>query len=117
MSTPLPPAQHGAVLTGIKATPSRWPPASLDPGCRRRPPATDREPGRSRDPTKSGLHGFRGLPHFECPSGYGRGSALHIWAVSDEGEVRQVAPLPLTMRTLPLVVVGIGRRGWSSCPP
>jgi hypothetical protein len=42
MSTPLRPAQHGAVLAGIKATPSRWPPASLDPGCGRR---TRRQPG------------------------------------------------------------------------
>ena len=39
MSPPLPPAQHGAVLTGLKATPSGWPPASLDPACGRLPTA------------------------------------------------------------------------------
>ena len=44
MSARLPPAQHGAVLAGIKATPSGCPPASLDPGCGRRPPATTGSP-------------------------------------------------------------------------
>ncbi len=31
MSTPLPPAQHGAVLAGIKATPCGWPRPALTP--------------------------------------------------------------------------------------
>jgi hypothetical protein len=39
MSAVLPPAQQCAVLAGIKATPSGWPPASLDPGTGRRTPA------------------------------------------------------------------------------
>jgi putative transposase len=46
MSTPLPPAQHGAVLAGVKATPSGWPPASLDPGCGRRTPAATGSPAQ-----------------------------------------------------------------------
>jgi hypothetical protein len=62
MSTPLPPAQHGAVLTGVKATPSGWPPASLDPGCGRRTPAATGSPAQGENPTNSGLYGFRGLP-------------------------------------------------------
>jgi hypothetical protein len=62
MSTPLPPAQHGAVPADIKATPSRWPPASLDPGCGRRTPAATGSPAQGENPTKSGLYGFRGLP-------------------------------------------------------
>jgi hypothetical protein len=39
MSAPLPRVQHGAVLAGVKATPSGWPPASPDPSSGRRPPA------------------------------------------------------------------------------
>jgi hypothetical protein len=31
------PVQHGAVLTAVKAKPSGWPAASLDPGSGRRP--------------------------------------------------------------------------------
>jgi hypothetical protein len=62
MSTPLPPAQHGAVPAGIKATPSGWPPASLDPGCGRRTPAATGSPAQGENPTNSGLYGFRGLP-------------------------------------------------------
>jgi hypothetical protein len=30
------PGQPGTVLAGVKAKPSGWPPASLDPGCERR---------------------------------------------------------------------------------
>jgi hypothetical protein len=33
---PAPRVQHGAVLAGVKATPSGWPPASPDPSSRRR---------------------------------------------------------------------------------
>ena len=45
MSAPLPTAQHGAVLAGIKATSSGWPPASLDPGSgRHRSAATGSRP-------------------------------------------------------------------------
>ena len=51
---PLPRAQHGAVLAGIKATPSGWPPASLDPGSGRRPPAaTGSRPGQGSDKFRS----------------------------------------------------------------
>ena len=64
MSTPLPPAQHGAVPAGIKATPSGWPPASLDPGCGRRTPAATGSPAQGENPTNSGLYGFRGLPRW-----------------------------------------------------
>jgi hypothetical protein len=39
MSAPLPRVQGGAVLTGVKATPSGWPPASPDPSSGRRPQA------------------------------------------------------------------------------
>jgi hypothetical protein len=35
----LPPLQHDVVLAAVKATPSGWPPASLDPTCGRRPGA------------------------------------------------------------------------------
>ena len=48
MSPPLPAAEHDAVLAGIKATPSGWPPASLDPGCGRRTPAGTGSPAEER---------------------------------------------------------------------
>jgi hypothetical protein len=35
------PGQSGTVLAGVKAKPSGWPPASLDPGCGRRSFAAD----------------------------------------------------------------------------
>jgi hypothetical protein len=42
MKRPAPaPRQPGTVLAGVKAMPSGWPPASLDPGCGRRPSAAD----------------------------------------------------------------------------
>ena len=51
-------AQHRAVLAGVKATPSGWPPASPDPSSGRRPTAAT----GSGIPTNSGLYGLRGLP-------------------------------------------------------
>lgn len=33
MNVPLPRIHDGAVLTGVKAKPSGWPPASPDPAC------------------------------------------------------------------------------------
>lgn len=62
MTGPRPPAQHGVVLAGVKATPSGWPPASLDPGSGRAPISSDRERATRTDQTNSGLYGFRGLP-------------------------------------------------------
>jgi hypothetical protein len=58
------PTRHGAtVLAGVKAKPSGWPSASLDPDCGRRRSANSREQAVSRsNPTKSSLYGFRGLP-------------------------------------------------------
>ena len=53
----LPRIDDGAVLAGTKATPYGWPLASPDPSSGRHP-GRDRE----RDPTNSGLYGFRGLP-------------------------------------------------------
>jgi hypothetical protein len=39
MSAPLPSVHDGAVLAGVKATPSGWPAASPDPSSGRHPPA------------------------------------------------------------------------------
>ncbi|MGH9259624.1 MAG: hypothetical protein ACRD08_06955, partial [Acidimicrobiales bacterium] len=61
MSTPLPPAQHGAVLAGIKATPSGWPPASLDPDRGRTPNSSDRERQRKNDSDKIRSLRFQGI--------------------------------------------------------
>ena len=49
MSAVLPPAQQCAVLAGIKATPSGWPPASLDPGSGRAPQAASGRPANNRN--------------------------------------------------------------------
>ena len=65
MSAPLPRVQHGAVLAGVKATPSGWPPASPDPSSGRRPPAAT----GSGIPTKSKSLRFRGLPPVREPAG------------------------------------------------
>jgi hypothetical protein len=70
MSAPLPRVQHGAVLAGVKATPSGWPPACLTQ-LRATPTGSDGE----RDRTNPGLHGLRGLPppEFGCPPWSSRG--------------------------------------------
>ena len=57
-----PPHQRDAVLPGPKAKPYGWPPASPDPGSGRRPLAATEGGSPHEIPTKSGLHGFRGLP-------------------------------------------------------
>jgi hypothetical protein len=53
------------LLAGVKATPSGWPAASLDPGCGRcRQHRSGPSEGRSteQDPPNQGLYRIRGLP-------------------------------------------------------
>ena len=52
----------GVVLAGVNAKPFGWPPASLDPGCGQRRTDAPRKAEKQEIPTKSGLHGLRGLP-------------------------------------------------------
>ena len=63
MSAPLPRAQDGAVLAGVKATPSGWPPASLDPGCgRRRKTASGSRSSRNHKFRSLRFQGIAGSP-------------------------------------------------------
>src|SRR5918995_3882253 len=61
MNNRTPRNERDHVLVDVKAKPSGWPMASLDPDSGRGPRATSGMPA-PRDPTKSGLYGFRGLP-------------------------------------------------------
>jgi hypothetical protein len=64
MSAPLPRVQDGAVLAGIKAMPSGWPPASLDPGCRRhRKTASGSRSSRNHKFRSLRFQGIAGAPH------------------------------------------------------
>jgi hypothetical protein len=60
--TRIPQSQHGLVLAGLKATPSGWPAASLDPGSGRRQDTTSGRGPERRIHKSQGLYGFRGLP-------------------------------------------------------
>jgi putative transposase len=51
--TGVPAGHHDAVLTGVKATPSGWPAASLDPGSGRHKPAVIRRRSRMDDKIKT----------------------------------------------------------------
>jgi hypothetical protein len=61
MNDRIPHPESDPVLPGVKAQPSGWPPASLDPGSGRAPQATKRKPATT-ETTNSSLYGFRGLP-------------------------------------------------------
>jgi hypothetical protein len=62
MNDRIPRGQRDHVLVDVKAKPSGWPTASLDPDSGRGPQATSGTPARTREPAISGLYGFRGLP-------------------------------------------------------
>lgn len=64
-SSRLPHPEDGVVLAGLKATPSGWPPVSLDPDCGRHREAA-RGKLRLQESQISGLYGFRGLPLLFC---------------------------------------------------
>jgi hypothetical protein len=64
MNDRIPRTEPDHVLADVKAKPSGWPPASLDPGSGRGPQATSGTPATRT--TKSGLYGFRGLPTSAC---------------------------------------------------
>ena len=72
MSAPLPPAQHGAVLAGLKAQPSGWPLASLDPGSGRHPPAgtRSREQKGSDKIRPLRFQGIAGEPPRRCSTSW-----------------------------------------------
>ena len=62
MNDRIPRAQRGPVLVGVKAKPSGWPTASLDPPLRARPKGDERDAGLHTKSQISGLYGSRGLP-------------------------------------------------------
>jgi hypothetical protein len=67
------PGQSGTVLAGVKAKPSGWPPASLDPGCGRRSFAAD----GSKPETK--IHKFQlSTVRGDCRKGISATWALEI---------------------------------------
>ncbi len=61
MSAPLPRGQDGAVPAGLKAKPSGWPPASLDPDRGRTPNSSDRERQRKNGSDKIRSLRFQGI--------------------------------------------------------
>jgi hypothetical protein len=81
-----------AVLAGVKPKPCRWPTASHDTSCGRRPEAatgTPEEQSADQDPPNRSLYGLRGLPpgvpgdgRRDVPSGDDRCATLDV-----EGEV------------------------------
>jgi hypothetical protein len=61
MTTHFPQHESDLVLIDVKAQPSGWPPASLDPESGRAPQATSGKPAQPKHKISS-LYGFRGLP-------------------------------------------------------
>ncbi|MFP5252472.1 MAG: hypothetical protein ACLGH4_01590 [Actinomycetes bacterium] len=74
MNDRVPRNERDRVLVDVKAKPFGWPMASLDPRLRARSSSDERDAGL-RDPTNSGLYGFRGLPVEYIGGGGGDGKA------------------------------------------
>ena len=72
MNDRIPRTKSDHVLVDVKAKPSGWPTASLDPDSGRSPQATSGMQAQTRRSTKSGLYGFRGLPVTAQAADHGR---------------------------------------------